>query len=123
MIVLYSLIGMLLYFFYVWFRWSNQKDAGITNMTFKQKIHDERQEFAATFIGAILFMLGGEGLADSVCDFVGFIFNDKAHDLCVSIQVNMEELIYVLGGASFGSILLFAVKYGKRKAKKKLDEL
>ena len=121
--ILYSLVGVGLYIGYIWFRWSNKQDEGVTKLTFKQRLHLERQEIVATSIGAILFMIGGEGVIDSACDIVGAVFGDKWSDVCISVQVNVEELIWVLGGASFGSILLFGVKFSKRKAKKKMDEL
>lgn len=123
MIYLYTLGGAFLYIFYVWFKFSNQQDSGDTKMTLKEWFHDQRQEFAATFIGAIVFMVAGEGLVDSSCDLIVFFFGEKYQDICVSIQVNLEELIYILGGASFSSILLALVKVAKKKAKAKLDSL
>lgn len=123
MIYLYTLLGVVLYIFYVWFKFSNQQDAGETKLTLKEWLHDERQEFAATLLGAIVFMVAGDGIIDSACDIVIFIFGDKYQDICITIQVNLEELIYILGGASFSSILLALVKVAKRKAKAKLDKL
>lgn len=123
MIVLYSLVGIGVYIFFAWYKWSNQVDHGENFMTTDQWLYDQRQEFVGALVGAILFMIGGEGLIDSLCDVVGYIWSDDASELCISIQVNLEELIYIIGGASFSSILLFGIKYSKKKAKKKMDEI
>lgn len=122
MIYLASLAGFALYIVYIWVVWSNQADDEETQFTFKERIYRERQELVVTFIGALIFMWQGEGMVDSVCDGVKYFFNESAQDFCISVQVNMEELTYVIGGASFGSVGIFGIKMLKRKAKKKLDE-
>jgi len=121
MIYIASLSGFFLYVGYVWFVWSNKIDAGKTDHSFLERLHLERQELVATFIGACIFMFGGEGVLDSVCDIIGYVFNDNANDLCISIQVNMEALSYIIGGAAFGSVLLWLVKFMKKKASDKLS--
>ena len=121
MIELYSLVGLPLYISYQWIMWSNQVAAGTTTHTLKERINDEKQELLATAIGAVLFLFEGEGMIDSVCDIVGFVWSDKAHELCTSIQVNLEGTTYVIGGAAFGSVFLFLIKLLKNKAKKKLQ--
>ena len=118
--ILYTFVGVLLYVFKIWFRWSNQVDANQNKNTFKQELHLERQEIASSIVGAFLFILGGEGVLDSCCDLIDYFFSGS-HDVCTSVQVNMEELFYVAGGAGFGSVLLFIVKVLKNKAKKKLE--
>ena len=123
MIVLYSLCGVALYVFFAWFKWSNQVDRGEADPSLNAWLYSERQEFAAVLVGAILFMIGGEGLIDALCSVVGHVWSDSSHDLCTSIQVDLEELIYVIGGGSFSSVLFFLIKLSKRKAKKKLDEI
>lgn len=122
MIYIASLAGFGLYVLYVWFGWSNKYDKGEGEATFKQRLYHERQELVAAFVGAILFMIGGEGLLDSIGDIVGGIFGDKWQSIYISIQVNLDKLNYVIGGASFGAILLWFVAYQKKKAKKKLEE-
>lgn len=122
MIYIASLSGFFLYIVYVWLTWSNERDDGKTDLSLSQRMYFERQELVATFIGACIFMFGGEGVLDSMCDIVGYVFNDNALDLCTSIQVNMEEVLYVVGGAAFGSVLLWLVKYGKKKSEEKLKE-
>lgn len=122
MIYLASLAGFGLYIVYIWVMWSNQSDDHETKLTFKERIYLERQELVVTFIGALLFMWQGEGMVDSVCDGVKYFFNDEAEEFCIAVQVNMEELSYVIGGASFGSVGIFGIKMLKRKAKKKLEE-
>ena len=118
--IFYTFIGVALYVFRIWFKWSNRVDAGVEDKTFKQELHEERQEIAVAIAGAFLFIISGDGVLDSCCDILEYFFNGS-HDVCTSIQVNMEELFYVIGGASFGSVLLFAVKMLKEKAKRKLE--
>lgn len=126
---LLSFLGIPLYIGIIWFRWSNKldrKERGEeieVESTFKKKLHFERQEIAITIIGAIIFSLGGEGILDTVCDFVDFFFDSNAYDLCTTIQVNNEELFHVLGGATFGTLGLLAVKATKKKINKKIDEI
>ena len=122
MIQLLALIGVPIYVGYVWFNWSNKADDGETKLTFKERLYFERQEIILTCAGALLFAYGGEGVLDSVCDVIDYAFGSNAHDLCTDIQVNNEELFYIIGGASFGSLGLWAAKYLKKKAKKKMDE-
>lgn len=119
--ILYSLTGVLLYALYIWISWSNQLDDGETKLSFKDRMYLERQELVITTIGALIFAWQGEGMLDSICDGVLYFFGDKAESFCVSVQVNMEELSYIIGGATFGSLGLFAVKLAKKRAKKKLD--
>ena len=121
MVVLASLAGFVLYIVYIWVMWSNQSDDHETKLTFKERIYLERQELVVTFIGALLFMWQGEGMIDSVCDGVNTFFGEKYEDLCTSIQVNMEELSYVIGGASFGSVGIWGIKFLRKRAKKKLE--
>ena len=118
--VLYTFTGILLYVFIIWFKWSNKVDAGIKDNTFKQELHTERQEIAVSIVGAVLFILAGNGVLDSCCDLLDYFFSGS-HDVCTSVQVNMEELFYIAGGAGFGSVLLFCVKMIKKNAKKKLQ--
>ena len=122
MIYLASLAGFALYIVYIWVVWSNQADDEETQFTFKERIYRERQELVVTFIGALLFMWQGEGMIDTVCDGVKYFFNESAQSFCIAVQVNMEELTYVIGGASFGSVGIFGIKMLKRKARKKLEE-
>jgi len=124
-----SFIGVGLYILYVWFVWSNRFDKKKKGFdievedNFLEKLHDERQELVATVIGAAFFAFGGEGILDSVCDGFNYFLGSSAHDFCTSIQVNNEEIFYVIGGACFGSIALFIIKMLKRKADKKLKDI
>jgi hypothetical protein len=120
--IYYTFIGVLFYVFGVWVVWSNNQDSGETNESFKDKLYDQRQEIAVTLAGAILFILGGEGLIDSLCDACKFFWGEKAEYLCVSIQVNNEEMLYIAGGALFGSLLWIILKVLKNKANKKINE-
>lgn len=118
-----SFTGVLIYIFYRWFVWSNAKDRDVEGIpeSFKGELYRERQEIATTIIGALLFTLGGEGLLDSICEVSGHFLGEDTEELCTSIYINMLELVYVVGGASFGSIGIMLVKFSKRKIEKKLN--
>lgn len=118
----YTFLGVGIYGLFVWFMWSNDKKSGKTQLTFKEKLNDEVEEIVVAVVGAILWLVGGEGVLDTCCEAIGMFFSAGAQDLCISAQVNTAELLNVIGGATFGSVLLFAVKYSKIKANKKLNE-
>lgn len=122
MLYLCSLGGVALYIGYVWLGWSNKYDTGGTKLTFKERLWFERQELSATIVGAILFMVGGDGLVHSICEFIGTVLGEKYGVLCASIYGNISNLVWILGGAYFGSVLLLLVSYSKNRAKKKLSE-
>jgi hypothetical protein len=122
--ILLSFIGVAIYIVYIWTVWSNKKDKGETEFnTFKDLIHDERQEIVWTSIGALVFAFGGEGILDSICDIFEFIWGSDIQDLCISLQVNNEGLFHVIGSASLGTIAILLIKIVKKKAKRKLEEI
>lgn len=121
--ILLSFIGVLVYFVYTWTVWSNKKDRNLTEIkTFEKLLYDERQELVWTSIGAAAFAFGGEGLIDSVCDIVKYLWDESAQDLCISLQVNNEGLFHVIGSSTLGTIAIFLIKLSKKKARKKLEE-
>ena len=115
-----ALLGLPLYFFYVWFVWSNRKDAG-GRRTFKRENYLQRQEYIAVFIGSLIFYFEGQGVFNSVCDVSEYFLGEKGHDVCIDIMTNNEGLLYLLSGSLFSFIVIFFVKLMKRKAKKKLE--
>lgn len=138
--ILLSFIGLACYIFFVWGRWSTNKDnkegrkpiksfkdlkhrVKSGALGFLTEIYYERQEIGWTAIGALAFSYGGEGLLDSVCDTVNFVWGDNAEDLCVSWQINNDGLFHIAGSALFGTVAIILIKIGKAKAKKKLENL
>ena len=123
MLFLASIGGFLLYVLIGWFIWSNKYDNGQTELTRNQWAYTQRQEWILTFIGSLLFYWNGEGIIDSLCDLIGYWFGPNAENVCTSIEVNLLEYIYLIGGATFGTILLLTVKAGLKYAKNRANKI
>ena len=118
---IYSLAGFAVYIFFRWAAQSNRKTSGKSRKKWKRWIFEEKEEWLATFFGAIAFMFMGDGLIISTCKLIGN-FNIIPLELAIDIYIDNEIFFYIMGGATFGTVFLLLIKKVFNTAEKRAKE-
>ena len=117
MLFLCTMFGVVIHIAYNWnIEFQRTEKRGQNLKKWKKWAFTQINEWVMTFIGAILWLMSGENIFYFAMSKAGFTDDEQ-----VDILVNNEELIYVLGGALFGVLLMKGFKYGAKKVNNKLN--